>query len=314
MILSSGNPIGAAQQGLFSRPNILSAASLRSLVIGPETLVDDVISLPVNWGGLERIEFGGYRAGSPQIFGTFEALQLLKLCPNLIQCRLVVQGETPIPAFLDTDKINLPSLQELSLFTKGCHLPRSIALSLELPSLVKFTVSSGFCECRPRIARNHERNGLCEFFERFGSTLRDVKFSYEPLTQSASTHSLRHLSNVTSLTLTNFSNHSDGAHIDGILKSLTLLCPKIEAISLMQAHDVRIDEAALLDFIEARRRRVVNPENSGAPRLRDVNCNRYVFRAVDPMKELDRRRVDLVGFALRDYSHDHEITLSSNNT
>jgi hypothetical protein len=82
----------------------------------------------------------------------------------------------------------------------------------------------------------------------------------------------------------------------------------------MQAHDVRIDEAALLDFIEARRRRVVNPENSGAPRLRDVNCNRYVFRAVDPMKELDRRRVDLVGFALRDYSHDHEITLSSNNT
>jgi hypothetical protein len=77
------------------------------------------------------------------------------------------------------------------------------------------------------------------------------------------------------------------------------LCPSLEVLKLDVGPDM-IPEAALIKFIEARRRirdNLALEGGSKVARLRQVDCIYYIFRA-DINRELRRRGVDMTGFSL----------------
>ncbi|RXW17548.1 hypothetical protein EST38_g8308 [Candolleomyces aberdarensis] len=304
---------------LVSSPNIFDTPSIRSLGIGRRVMIHDILDIPINWRNLRDLDVGSYNKGSPQILSASHIFQLFKACPNLIKCTIDLQEDSrPFP--MPPETITLPLLQDLSISPEAWHLPCSFASSLNLPSLVKFRVRDGKEDKYYQwLLREAQESGLCEFFERFGSTLRNVTFSYCPLSPSALLHCLHHLPNVTSLTLTNLSKwyfiyigaqinrdvlNSFTPRFDKSSRAWTSLCPSIEEFGFSLGSKIPIvDETALLDFVEARRRVVDETDGSGVVRLRKVNCNGYGFRTIDPLKDLRSRRVDLVDFSFKDYEY-----------
>jgi hypothetical protein len=171
----------------------------------------------------------------------------------------------------------------------------------------------------------YSESGLCEFTERFGSTLRDVNFQCHPLTQDALRQCLANLPHVVSLTLTGVSwpGVSKGwADIDAeLLRDLTPqfdvvecdgtealkvrrqpLCPMMEELTLTATLRSEGSEMALVDLIEMRRKAWSIGsaiEERTIARLKTVTWNGYREKTLDVGDELRRRGVDTDRFLLR---------------
>lgn len=300
---------GPLNQPLMPSPNIFSAPALRSLDIGPRVLVHDILRLPVAWSNLEHLVFLGHRPESSHRFDAVQALELLKECPNLVTCYFVLEKDAAIPT--NCAPIPLLRLKTLSLEPYTCSIPKGFASSLILPSLRQLKILVGPSRCSPR---EDGESGLFEFFQCFGSTLEDVSFCYECLTQAALHHSLRLLPNVTSLGLfcpykfeyietqnslvaaslnrDIFMHLTPQFNAAGTAVTQMPLCPSIEVLTFSGGG--RIAEDALFEFIVARRREV----NNQPARLRVVAYGLYVFTTANPIEILHERGVDMEAFSL----------------
>ncbi|RXW19941.1 hypothetical protein EST38_g5908 [Candolleomyces aberdarensis] len=308
---------------MISNPSILGAASLRSLVISKGAIPHDLMALPVLWSSLKHLDFHGYPSTSTEVLNESKTLQVLKACPNLVSCYFAMNDSGSAMISL-TPPITLRFLKEMTLRPYTWHVTTNFASSLNLPHLHKLSIQSiSGSSCSPR---NYEDSGLCEFIERFGSTLRNVGFQHITLTQDALLRCLSNLPEVVSLTLfdafwaTVFGNC---ARIDGdFFRSLTprldesdapvysripkgyLHCPMMEELALSSTFSGgALEEKALVDFIEARR--TVDLQSRGADgvrtaaRLKRVTSGVYWLRTLDVMEELRRRGVDVDGFSFK---------------
>ncbi|KAJ2924402.1 hypothetical protein H1R20_g12696, partial [Candolleomyces eurysporus] len=304
---------------MIPKPSILDVASLCSLVISKGAILHDLMALPVTWSNLKHLDFHGYPSTSTEVLNENKALQILKACPNLVSCSFAMNdsGLALIPL---TPPITLRFLKEMALRPYAWHVTKNFASSLNLPHLHKLSIQSiSGSSCSPR---NYEDSGLCEFIERFGSTLRNVAFQHITITQDALLQCLSNLPNVVSLTLFDAfwaTVYGDCARIDGdLFRSLTprldesdapdcsqtrgyLHCPMMEELGLSSTFGGgELEEVALVDFIEARRtvdlqRRDTDRVRTAA-RLKRVTCSVYWLRTLDVMEELRRRGVDVEGF------------------
>ncbi|KAJ2924399.1 hypothetical protein H1R20_g12695, partial [Candolleomyces eurysporus] len=309
---------------LVSKPSILEAVSLRSLTVSNETMVHhDLMALSITWSALTHLDFRGYPSTSNRVFNQSQALEILRLCPNLVSCYLALASDSKLPPS-PGNPITLRFLEEITLRPCKWHIARGFAPSLTLPSLRKFSVQSvtgSLCSPLP-----YAHSGLCEFIERFGHSLRDVTFQYITLTRDALRQCLANLPNVLSLTLTDAPwavTSGDCARIDAkLLQSLSPqfdpvgfhrpgcpqlrehpLCPMMEELTLTINVSVELEEMALVDFIESRRKMRLMGIDEGrtVTCLKAVTCNGHWARSLNVIEELRRRGVDIDGFSLESW-------------
>jgi hypothetical protein len=300
--------------GLVPTATILSAPTLRSLELGCGVVFQDIVKMPVVWSTLEHLVFHGYAGDSRRKFNAVEALQLFSECPNLVTCHIPLQNGGDVPT--SRAPISLPRLVELSLLLDRAHIPRGFAPFLILPYLRKL-VFNGSGSYLPR---DHEANGLVEFFERFGSTLEDVTFCYKSLSPSALHYALQHLPNVSSLgLLTNNTvvreelaaklNNDFLVELSPTFNQANTritrlpLCPRLEVFSF-DAGGSTLAERALVNFIQARRREVIVEDGMEVARLREVDCGGYRFRDINPVQALRSQGIDVDSgdFSLKNWS------------
>ncbi|KAF6749255.1 hypothetical protein DFP72DRAFT_1173632 [Ephemerocybe angulata] len=249
------------------KENILKARSLRSLVISFET--PSYTSLGVNWAGLTQLKAGNDEGFE---FSSYDALQLLGLCPNLEACDLRLRrpqkysrrySSRPLPVIAPEDYpvIVLPRLMALTL--RGWSPEEAFRTSLHLPSLRSFRLIEGDAPA----SKEHHRDVLA-WLQQFGAQLSNVRLEINLYTLSEMALLLRCIPNVASLRIhamyDRFSTYEgNGELYTHLIPLLTpnpdegydrVLCPSLTHFT---CHFDRVSctEKDLVNFVAARRRK-----------------------------------------------------------
>ncbi|KAJ2923963.1 hypothetical protein H1R20_g13138, partial [Candolleomyces eurysporus] len=252
-----------------SAPDLLKPMRSNSLnlMLHPEVEMEE---MPINWSGLTHLTFSTrryhFQTISPQGFEASEwtamCLSLLSLCPNLEHCdfqmpRLWTSSE-PIQL---TDNaitariITLPNLRSLKI-SRISEVPLGFARRLDLPVLENLTLMCEYTDPEPR---EGSQSSLLEFVRRFGPGLLKLTLHYIDLTQQGLYECLQSLPNVVTLRLTGERGCSFAQHAEltaELLKKMNgnkKFCPKLQNLALRLGPRDDLTNAALMDFIIARR-------------------------------------------------------------
>ena len=319
----------------ISNSGIIKSESLQSFTL--PVVMNGISNLPVEWGKLTELSIGAFDAYDvfdPSMsyyvasyqFTKLQALTMLKMCPNLVKCSLIVQttGTNYLsdPTVSSTEwnpgeVISLPELQSLTI--KGSSkVLLDFPPHLDLPAIRKLDIA-----CSTYRAEDKAASGLVLWITTFGAHLEDLTFNYGCVTQSALEHCLHHLPNVVNLTM-HATRARDGGRTtmqpalfaDSLLRKfipitpscdaaesskeaegLDLQCyaPKLQRLECKLGHVGEFDEKTWLDFLESRR---TQPGGKVAL-LKEASIRFYLPKATDFMHELAKRNVDTEDFVLK---------------
>lgn len=320
---------GPALYRQVSPTGLLAAPSLTSFHF--KLLPEPPLTLPVNWAQLRELYFDGSASrafdGTTVEFTPSDASYLLRSCPLLVRCRLVVvqnsmfspsaapsvfnfnseDEETPAP-------ITLPHLEYLSIY-EGAPL-QDLFSQLEVPLLNDIC----FASCIPPY--DSDPTSLVTLLKKCGPTVQKLTFDYpsftiEDIKQCLSlVPGLTHLSLSIKLREKSYSvqtfdppgyssiaklNNTFLAQITPRLEavdddtgreSVVTLCPKLASLSCKTLPS-EFSEDALLDFIKSRRSEAMY--RHGIAPLRKVHLFFKRPKDLDVMKELEKADVDVHG-------------------
>ncbi|KAJ2922898.1 hypothetical protein H1R20_g14176, partial [Candolleomyces eurysporus] len=197
--------------------------ALQSLTLACPKAATKLKALQVNWAGLAELSLRPHTLGVPDLT-TDEALNLLRLCPNLKRCSLAIGNgylssgwQTPPPVWAvgpvqDGPVCRLPYLHSLILREDGGRTD-SLASALDLPSLRSFTqISPVHWPMQPPMDfpsshLNPEGENvwniipLAKWVQRFGHTITSIDFKHVGVPQHAVERCLEDLPNLISLTI-----------------------------------------------------------------------------------------------------------------
>jgi len=191
---------------------LLAAARIRSIAI--TDYWSPLQGMPVNWANITHLAFGGYTQGissiddtpfpgAPIYFEASDALQVLKGCPSLVSCRLVLSSERgwmePKETLSQSSVTTLPALTFFHLQFQV--LPPSFAASLNLPSLRELRLVSSFV---PDSVKATAAAGIANCLLRWGSSLKSARFNYTALSAAQFEECLTTLVGVENLYLDSF--------------------------------------------------------------------------------------------------------------
>ncbi|KAJ3526137.1 hypothetical protein NMY22_g10289 [Coprinellus aureogranulatus] len=314
---------------------LIKSDSLTSLIL-PVTL-NSIATLPIDWEKLTNLSIGASDSHSPfdptmafpvaaQPFTKVQALTILKQCPNLVHCSLIVQsvgsavssiGQPDLPTseteWIPGEVISLPELRSMSIRAASKALI-DFPPHLDLPCIRKLDIG-----CSNFRAEDESTSGLALWLTTFGAHLEDVTFNYGCLTQEAFVNCLEHIPNVTNFTLTavtkvhgyvrtvaqsalfknsllrDFIPKGQG-ETNGKGKGIDQDClvPKLQRFHCRLGHIGEFDEHAWLDFLTARRSL---PDASS--RLKEASIRFYLPKTMDFRSELIKRNVDVSDFVLK---------------
>ncbi|RXW20239.1 hypothetical protein EST38_g5614 [Candolleomyces aberdarensis] len=233
----------------------LHGQALRSLTLACPKAATKSKVLQVNWSGLTELSLRPYMWGSARKGGTHltadEALDFLRLCPNLKRCNLAIGNGSLVPDWGTPpswySSTTPPAVAPVQVDRPVCRLPHlhslilredsgrtdSLASALDLPSLRSFTqISSahpppvGF---PPSYSNPEAAIPLVEWVQQFGHTITSIDFKHAGAPQHTFEKCLEDLPNLISLTIRSpFSANWDmnspwgsASGCDSLLKRLT---------------------------------------------------------------------------------------------
>jgi len=311
-----------------------TAPSLRSLRLC--SLWTPYVRVPVDWANLTKLELLGYNIGTgpgvlldeieQQPFRAQHALEILRLCPNLRECVLLLQqrlglhfGEeedAQLQSGIVYDQVSLPFLHTLEL--RGTAEHPAFANALVLPSLTTLRVTTF------SYSRNMADNAVASFIRRHGHQLKELLFDYSDLSHSALDACLENLPNVEKLSMICESYDSESpmyemAHASPdadyvpeqppkkpfspeLLQKMTpspttesCYCPKLKEFRC-RPHGWEFDESDLLKFVAARRQQ--ENTNGRVVRLESVTAKFSTAKLFDAKSKLEEMGADIEGLDL----------------
>ncbi|KAF6753175.1 hypothetical protein DFP72DRAFT_902108 [Ephemerocybe angulata] len=193
---------------------MLGGRSLHSVSLG--TICVDINTLPIRWEQLTDIQFNGYiHAYTPDVFpgGTghglsfdcTQALNLLRLCPRLVNCDLsLVPYSRPLESF---GTVSLPHLKSLTL---RYSVPGMKFVScLQAPSLRKLVLPNFLDTGIPNEhAAESPESSLIAWLEAYGHQLTEIQFNVSTLTPAGLRSVMNLLPHIKTLRL---DHNGDGA-------------------------------------------------------------------------------------------------------
>mgnify|MGYP001212031258 CR=1 FL=1 len=325
----SSSPFAASPPRYLPVPpnGLLAAPRLSSFHF--KLIPESPLSLPVNWSQLTELYFDGAASrnfeGGTLEFSPRDARELLRSCPLLIRCRLVVVQSMFTPtaaptAFIDDEDLSpipLHNLEALSIH-EGAPL-ESLFAQIEAPRLEEVVFTSSMPPYEG------ELTSLVTLLKHAGPTVRRLTFDYPCLTTEDIQRSLALVPNLTHLSISSnprvrsFVIHQYDAHrvpasarfTNAMLALLTprmvldeqtgravvqTLCPNLTTLSCKYLSP-EFTEDALLDFIRSRRGE--GAYRYGVASLRKVHvCFKRPMQGVDVVKELEKEQVDTRGLRI----------------
>ena len=292
--------------------------SIRSLAISG-TYTIPLFTLPIQWPRLTEFTFdaGFNGGGNSQVFGPREALELLKLCPNLVRCSLPLNrtvSQEPDSPITSSERIHLPRLQHLEL--NNGPIPLGFSKALNLPCLHSFVLRLGFGY---NMGPTHRHNdGVIEMLEIFGSQLSIMMLDASLLSSSSLARCLELVPNVEQLALATHRLNSRGntpgsreeykaVFTPDILQLLTpdaqaedgtitsCYCPRLRRFRFKPDSE-RVEANDVVRFIAARQKPL--DRNSSLERLRSVEVRFLKHQEVDAEEELKKMGVEMDTFNL----------------
>ncbi|KAJ2934216.1 hypothetical protein H1R20_g2908, partial [Candolleomyces eurysporus] len=335
----STSPIasGPALYRQVSPTGLLAAPSLTSFHC--KLLPESPLSLPVNWAQLRELYFDGAASrsfdGTTLEFTPSDAVKLLRSCPLLVRCRMVVVQNSlfspPVAPsafnFSSEDEehaapITLPHLEYLSIH-EGAPL-QDFFSQLEAPILNDIVFTSSIPPY------DSDSTSLVTLLKNCGPTVQKLTFDFPCLTVEDIQQCLSLVPKLTHLSLSSnprersFVVHqydpqriSSSARLNNALlarvtpgliddgtgrKSVVTLCPKLASLSC-KFLSPEFSEDALVDFIRSRRSEAMY--RHGIAPLQKVHlCFKRPKQDVDVMKELEKENVDVHGLRVAvTYAH-----------
>ncbi|KAF5332838.1 hypothetical protein D9611_005430 [Ephemerocybe angulata] len=307
---------------------MLGGRSLHSVSLG--TICVDINTLPIRWEQLTDIQFNGYiHAYTPDVFpgGTghglsfdcTQALNLLRLCPRLVNCDLsLVPYSRPLESF---GTVSLPHLKSLTL---RYSVPGMKFIScLQAPSLRKLVLPNFLDTGIPNEhAAESPESSLIAWLEAYGHQLTEIQFNVSSLTPAGLRSVMNLLPHIKTLRL---DHNGDGASFpptpngDQVLPMPAMVdelflgqfieredqgndeprgplwCPLLESIRFPRRGGTTFTEQDLLEFVAARRR--MHSEGK-AGQLREVTVMFGILQEGNLMAQLEEMGIDVEGLTL----------------
>ncbi|KAF6749264.1 hypothetical protein DFP72DRAFT_913761 [Ephemerocybe angulata] len=308
---------------------MLGGRSLRSVTLGPMCV--DINTLPIRWGQLTDIQFNGYinvytpfppgDTGPGLSFDCTQALNLLRLCPRLVNCDLsLVPYSRPLESF---GTVSLPDLKSLTL---RYSVPDIGFISCLQASSLRKLVLPNFLDMGLPNEHAGESPGssLIAWLEAYGHQLTEIQFNVSTLTPAGLRTVMDLLPNIKTLRL---DHNGDGASLpptpngDQVLPMPAMVdelflgqfmperedqrndeprgplwCPNLESIRFPRRGGTTFTEQDFLEFVAARRR--MHSEGK-VGQLREVTVMFGILQEGDLMARLEEMGVDVEGLTLK---------------
>ncbi|TEB36886.1 hypothetical protein FA13DRAFT_1727262 [Coprinellus micaceus] len=236
----------------------------------------DIRRIHAGWSRLTSLSIG---SPSPAAhFGPQDALNVLCITPNLVQCTIEFQGIRRQSVAPEQTAVSLPKLEGLTI--RGSAPDVEFAAILDTPSLKRL---SAMHDTGSLPAQDVDQSAVVEWVRRYGAQLTDVSFRYPSLTQPAFALVMGNLFEVKNLCLDareetpfrislEIGGGQTAARVETVLDAALLqrltpkldaepaveyICPKLETLAcvLGDGH-TEATKARFIDFIEARRKAV----------------------------------------------------------
>ncbi|KAF6749260.1 hypothetical protein DFP72DRAFT_1173636 [Ephemerocybe angulata] len=295
-----GDGLNSSPFGRDHQENILSGKALQDIHLSYSSI--DFRQMHLRWGQLTQLRFD---VGPQIVFKEKEAIQLLRMCQNLVKCDLGLYTDDTNAMPLDGGLVRLPRLESITV--RGRAPQVEFASVLDTPRLRRLIIPGV-----PHLAGSStEANSVVLAWIRdYGHQLTEVAFNIARFTQSAFSLCMSNLPNVTSLRLLAPSSNLLHPNLND-QTSLTrdfferlaphtesqkvavapAWCPRLEGIRLPEGQG--FTEADLLEFVIAKRR------TNALSRLRSVRAFFPTLQEVDIPERLREMGVDTDGLTVR---------------